>query len=254
MTINEIFPNPTVKQVTFQIRFPNLFYIENKIGEIQLKIMKEFPESSLLYRKQIVFADLGPDFKAEEITNLGPESTKKIWRFESKKKLQLNILSDSLDISSPYHKTYNLDGGGEKFRDILKFILDNFFGVTGIPIINRIGLRYTDECPVPSLENEPFKSYYNSAFPLDRFNLNSTQEMEFKTVIKKDDLFLRYIESLKIEKDKSALILDFDAFAINIPSEDCLSVTDRLHTAIAEEFKKTIKEPVYKYMRGEQES
>jgi len=45
MQINEVFPNPTVKQVIFQIRFPNLFYLESKIGEYQLKIMQRFPES-----------------------------------------------------------------------------------------------------------------------------------------------------------------------------------------------------------------
>ena len=48
MSINEIFPKPTVTQVIFQIRFPNLFFIENKIGDLQLKIMKEFPHSKLI--------------------------------------------------------------------------------------------------------------------------------------------------------------------------------------------------------------
>ena len=32
MGIKEIFSFPTVKQVIFQIRYPNLFIIENKIG------------------------------------------------------------------------------------------------------------------------------------------------------------------------------------------------------------------------------
>ena len=65
--INEIFPHPTVKRVVFQIRFPNLFYIENKIGDFQMKIMKEFPQSALIFRKQVVFADIGPEIKLENI-------------------------------------------------------------------------------------------------------------------------------------------------------------------------------------------
>jgi hypothetical protein len=40
MAIEEVFPNPTVKQVAFEIRFPNLFYLESKIGELQVKIME----------------------------------------------------------------------------------------------------------------------------------------------------------------------------------------------------------------------
>jgi hypothetical protein len=46
---DEVFPNPTVKTVIFQIRYPNLFYIESRIGDIQVKIMDDFPESSLLF-------------------------------------------------------------------------------------------------------------------------------------------------------------------------------------------------------------
>jgi hypothetical protein len=56
MVIKEIFPNPTVKQVIFQIRFPNLFYIENKIGDFQLKIMKEFPKSAIAISKTICYS------------------------------------------------------------------------------------------------------------------------------------------------------------------------------------------------------
>ena len=68
MSINEVFPNPTVKQVIFQIRFPNLFYMENKIGDLQLKIMKEFPQSALILRRQILLADIGSETKLENIS------------------------------------------------------------------------------------------------------------------------------------------------------------------------------------------
>lgn len=248
MTINEVFPNPTVKQVIFQIRFPNLFYMENRIGDLQLKLMKEFPQSALLFRRQVVFADIGPGRKLESISSDVDEKTgHKIWQFKSDKNFQLNVLSDSLDITSQYHKTYNLEGG-DKFRDIIKLVLDRFFEVTSIPIISRIGLRYIDECPIPSKDNSTFRSYYNSIFPLNRFDLAETDEMDFKTVIRKGEYYLRYIESLRKIGDEYKLILDFDGFAKNINSEDYLRITDNLHTLILEEYEKTIKEPVYQYM------
>ena len=253
MSISEVFPNPTAKEVIFQIRFPNLFYMENKIGDLQLKIMKEFPNSALLFRRQILFADIGPEVKLEDIpSDSDRETGKKIWQFKSDKNFKLNVLNDSLDITSEYHKTYNLEGG-DKFRDIIKFVLDHFFSVTSIPIINRIGLRYIDECPIPSKDNSTFRAYYNSIFPLDRFNLANANEMEFKTVTKKDKYYLRYIESLRKIGDEHKLILDFDGFAENISSEDCLTVTDDLHTIILEEYERTIKEPVYKYMQQRRE-
>lgn len=249
MSISEVFPNPTVKQIIFQIKFPNLFYMENKIGDLQLKIIKKFPQSALLFRRQLIIADLWPKGKIENIPgDLDKEGGKKIWQFKSNKNFELNVLSDSLDINSNYHKTYNLEGG-EKFREIVKFVLDNFFEVTKIPIINRIGLRYIDECPIPSKDSTTFKSYYDSIFPLERFDLADANEMDFKTMIRKGKYYLRYAESLKKIGNKYKLILDFDGFAENINSKDYLMVTDKLHMIISEEYEKTIKEPVYQYMR-----
>lgn len=254
MSINKIFPNPTVKQVIFQIKFPNLFYIENKIGDLQLKIMEIFPQSSLLFRRQIVFADIGPGVKLDNISSdLGEEKGKKIWQFKSNKNFQLDVLSDSLGISSQYHKTYNLEGG-DKFRDIIKFVLDRFLEIVSIPIINRIGFRYIDECPIPSKDNLTFESYYNSVFPIKRFNLADANEMDFKTVITKGKYYLRYIESLQKVGNEYKLILDFDGFAENIDSKDYLITTDNLHAMIIEEYEKTIKKPVYQYMEQKKES
>jgi len=250
MAIEEIFPNPTVKQVIFQIMFPNLFYIENKIGEFQLKIMNEFPESTLLHRRQFTWADVGPDIKLTEIeSKLEKEPTgQRIWQFKSPKNFQMNVTSNTLDITSSYHKTYNLEGG-DKFRDIIEFVLDNFSQVIALPIIKRSGLRYIDECPIPSKENSVFRSYYNSVFPLDRFDLADAHEMDFKTVVKKGNYLLRYVESLQKVQDEYKLILDFDGLSTNVKPEDCLMVTDDLHQLISNEYEKTIKEPVKEYMR-----
>lgn len=254
MSINKIFPNPTVKQVIFQIKFPNLFSMENKIGDLQLKIMEKFPQSSLLFRRQIVFADIGPGAKLESIpSDSGEETGKKIWQFKSSNHFQLDVLSDSLNISSRNHKTYNLEGG-DKSRDIIKFVVDHFLEIVSVPIINRIGFRYIDECPIPSKDNATFNSCYKSVFPIKRFNIADVDEMDFKTVIKKGEYYLRYVESLQKVRDKYKLILDFDGFAKNIDSKDYLAITDNLHAMIIEEFEETIKKPVYQYMEGKKES
>jgi uncharacterized protein (TIGR04255 family) len=253
MSINEIFPNSTVKQVIFQIRFPNLFYIESKIGELQLGIMQEFPESSLIERRKIVFVDVGTDLKPlEDDLDTDKETGRKIWQFRSPKDFQLNVLSNSLDITSQHHKTYDF-GDGDKFRDIIKFVLDTFLKVTAIPIINRIGLRYVDECPVPLKNNDSYISYYDSAFPLNRFNLADAEEMVSIVKTKRGKHYLRYIESLQKVDNEYKLVLDFDGYAINIRPEIYLDVTDELHTIISDEFEKTIKEPVLEYMRKPKE-
>ena len=249
MAIDEVFPNPTVKHVIFQIRYPNLFFLESRIGDFQLGIMERFPESSLLVSRQVVFADIGPGASLAEIPNENDRlAAKRIWQFRSKNDIELNVTSDALDINSKLHKTYSL-GNGENFRDIIKIVIDHFLKVMGIPNILRLGLRYIDECPIPTKDNNTFKAYYNSVFPLERFALENANEMDFKTVIKLGAYYIRYIESLQKVENSYRLILDFDGFSDPINSNEYLSHADRIHELISAEYEKTIKEPVYAFMR-----
>ena len=254
MAINEVFVNPTVKQVIFQITFPNLFYLESKIGDLQMRIMNDFPDSALVYRRQILFADVGPEIKATDLqADIDKDASRKMWQFKSKTNVQLSVQSDSLSIVSQHHKTYNL-GQGERFRQVIESVVRNFLEIIPIQTISRIGLRYVDECPVPAKDNSTFKSYYSSVFPLERFDLSHANEMDFKTVVTRGQYYLRYVESLKRVGEKYVLVLDFDGYAVSIPSGDYLNVTDKLHEVISDEYEKTIKQPVYAYMRQQQES
>lgn len=249
---NEIFPNPTVKQVIFQINFQTLFYLENRIGELQSLIMKKFPKSSLLNRQQVIFTDLGPEEKP--IIPQNEESRRTIWRFESEdQKIQLNILNNSLDITSSFHKTYD-SNENDNFRDVIKFVLDIFFEITNIPLISRMGLRYVDECPVFSNDNESFLKYYKSAFPIGtRFDLKDSEGMNFNALVNRGEYKLIYQELLqKDENDSYKFIMDFDGFAENINAEGYLNICDDLHKIISVEFlENSITEEFKEYMRNE---
>ena len=253
MAITEVFPNPTVKQVFFEVKFPHLFFIESKIGDLQLKVMDEFPNSALGFERQLVLKQYKEqEGKNDSLPQTDEDSVRKIWQFISEKKYKFEVTSNSLVIFSKFHKTYNLDGG-DKFRDIIKFIMDNFLEVIRIPVLNRIGLRYVDECPLPSKDNDTFKEYYSSVFPIDRFNIADVEEMLFRTVVKRGDFNLIYLETLQKKNDDYKLILDFDGFAKKIPSNNYIEVTDQLHKIISDEYQKTINQPVYEYMRQKKE-
>jgi uncharacterized protein (TIGR04255 family) len=255
MSIKEVFPNPTVKQVIFQIRFPALFFLEEKIGEYQVKVMKLFPNSSLLFRKQFMFTDVGPSVELKDVlADKEPLQGAKVWQFRSENDTSLNITNESLDISSTHHKTYMLEKGGDKFRDIIKLVVASFLEVTKIPVISRVGLRYIDECPVPSKENEAFRAYYNSAFPLERFDLKEVSEMDVKAVAKKGPYDLRYIESLRKVEEGYKLIMDFDGYSGKIDAKEYLTTTDKLHKIISDEFERSIKKPLIQFMRGKKET
>lgn len=246
----EIFPNPTVKNVVFEIKFPNLFSIENKIGDYQEKIISDFPESKLFLRRPIIISDVGPDGKLAEIPDASQKNfQKKIWHFESAEKHEVNITTNSLAIRSGHHKTYNHPTSEKKFRDVIEFVVSNFFDVISIPRLNRIGLLYQDECPLPNKNNETFTQYYNSTFPIERYPINDVTNMYCEIRTKRGNHFLTYKEQLIENAGKYSILLTFDGYETNIPSPQYLQVTDELHEIIDKEYFSIIKEPVKEYMR-----
>jgi uncharacterized protein (TIGR04255 family) len=246
----EVFPYPTAKQVAFEIRYPNLFSIENKMGDFQEKIIGEFPESQAVIRRQIVFADVGPEGKLMNIPDqFGEGMGKKLWIFKSKQQDEVNVSTNSLSIVSNHHKTYQNPSVENKFRDVIQSVLGNFFQTISVPIINRIGLRYVDECPLPSKNNETLSKFYNSTFPIGRFPVDNAGGIYFEITTKRKNHNLIYKERLAKQNEQYTLFLDFDGFENEILTKDYLTVTDELHEIIEEEYFKTIKEPVKNYMR-----
>jgi uncharacterized protein (TIGR04255 family) len=132
------------------------------------------------------------------------------------------------------------------------FVVNNFLEVVRVPIISRIGLRYIDEGPILKKTKRSYKLCYNTSFALDRFNIEDATEMDFKTVVKKGDCLLRYVESLRLINDQYKVILDFDAYAENIDPKNYLEVTDNLYKLTSEEFERTIKNPIYNYMKEQE--
>jgi len=254
MAKREVFLNPTVKEVDFEVRFPNLFYIETKIGDLQIKIMGKFPESKLIYQHQLMFADTGPEGKIKPPPDLpNSEAVGKIWNFKSGTGIEVNIKNNSLSIHSLRHKTYDDPSSEEKFRDIIEFVVSNFIEVTSIPIIKRIGLRYIDECPIVQKDNDTFKQWYNTTFPLSRFDISDARDMTFGTTVRKDKYFLRFFEALVKKNEKYILNLDFDGFAEEINPTEYLKVTDELHKIISNEYFLVAKGPLLEFMRHPKE-
>lgn len=220
--------------------------------------MKEFPISKLLLRSGfIVASNVEAKQKIEIPSNLQDTNVaRKIWQFESKNKIVLSIASNSLDLVSEFHKTYELgEDDSKKFRCTIKHAVDAFIDVMKLPTINRIGLRYIDQCPIPAKNNEIFSAWYKTKFPLDKFDIADAEAMTFRTVIKKRDYNLGYIESLeKNDKNEDMLVLDFDGFAKNIENvSSYMDITDDLHKLISAAYAETIEAPVYEWMEKTEE-
>ncbi len=249
----EIFPRSLVKNVIFQIKFPNLFYLKDRIGDFQTKIMKDFPESNLIIRRPILITtETDKDKRDKLVDDLQDESASSVWQFKSERGVVLEITKDSLSLVSLSHKSYS--SGDQPFKNIIDTTAKSFLELVKIPIIKRIGLRYIDEGPIPENNTASFLNHYNTAFPLQRFSLEQSEEMSFVTIVQRDPHKLRYKESFKGNPGEQKLILDFDAWAENINSTELLKVADELHDILWREFRDTVKEPVLEYMRESLES
>jgi uncharacterized protein (TIGR04255 family) len=223
--------------------------IESKIGEFQLKIMKDFPEALLLFKRQVMFGSVMEGDKIPEKVDEN-ELSKKIWQFKSPDEVVVNVSSESLDIVTHSHKTYNNKGSSNKFRDVIQRVVSAFFEITNIPIITRMGLRYIDECPVFPPKKINFPKSYNTSFNLSKFDLDETLLMDLTTLQKRGDYILRYKETLKPNPNGSfSLTLDFDGSANNVISKQYLLTLDKIHAVIADEFEKTVKKPVIDFMK-----
>ena len=248
MAINKIFKNPTVKQVIFQIQFPNLFYLENKIPDIQLDIISMFPESALIVQSPFAITIGNNPIAPQESEN--DAIAYKAWEFRNANGYELSVTSTTLSISSKLHKTYNNRDGEHRFRETIEFVLGAFEKHIKFPIINRIGLRYIDECPLPEKTTALYADYFNTAFNLEKNPIEQINEMRLYIVKDVGDCKIIYQENYLPLNAPKIVVLDFDGYKQNVEFQDCLITTDKLHSIISDEYENSIKKPIFDYMEG----
>ncbi len=249
MALNKVFPKPTVKRVIFQLQYPNLFFLESRIPDIQIDIIKEFPVSDMIINQPLVFVPANTkQINEDDNKNIQP-LIQKIWQFKSPKGYTLSITNDNFSISSTTHKTYNNSESQDKFRDIIESFVSVFEKHIKLPFVNRIGLRYTDECPLFDKKSETFNNSFNSAINTERTPIEETEEYYFKTVKNVQEYKIIYQEILKPNKS-NIITFDFDGFATNIEYNNIMKTSDKLHDILSLEFENSIKKPIFDYMNG----
>ena len=241
------FAHPTVKQVIFQIRFPKLFFMQSKIGDLQLGLMQRFPKSESVVHRAVIMAQ-GTNESLQQLLKERPDDDEaRIWKFEDAKGVVIEVKLDSLTILSTKHTSYA--NQPDPFRETLSFVTAVFFKQAPIPVVARVGLRYVDECPFPTLTNDTFSRYFDSCLPVGRFPIERGVELVCRAVCPRDGGMIRYAEAVVAKDNGHVLVVDMDAFAEHVASASVLDTADKLHQIVRREFEATIKEPVLHYMR-----
>ena len=244
--VDEVFKNPSVIEVVFEVRFPTLFYIAQRIGDFQVDIMDIFPKSSEIIEQPFVISRSDKTLP-EELPKPTP-----IWQFESDNgKTKIIIRPNRLNISSQEYISYNNPEVDNKFRDLINKIMHHFLERVPMKKFSRIGIRYIDRCPLELLTNVYFKNYYKPVINIDKYCVENIQESQVLIRTKMDDYFLLFQCAIKQVEDKYYYFLDYDGYANDIEVEKYLAVTDKLQKAIKKEYLNHITEEFKTYMRGD---
>jgi len=183
---NEVFNNPTVVEVDYEVRFPPLFYINQKIGDFQLEILDEFPKSSQQVLSSVTFDAEGIAVKDE--TNKPVLN----WVFEdSNGKTKIIVKLDRLIINSMQYKSYD-SHPTDKFRDVISQVVGKFRKHVPIKRFNRIGLRYVDRCPLDDFTNNGFCRFYNPVIDINKFKVENLIESLVRIRTKKPPYYLLF--------------------------------------------------------------
>jgi len=237
---DEIFTNPPLHEVAFEVRFPHLFYINQRIGEFQLDIMDDFPKSSQTFEHAFAID--------ERIAVKENENPIPSWHFENESgKTKITIHSNKLNIISNEYKSYNhpLE---KNFRDIIEKTVALFIKYVPIKNFTRLGIRYIDYCPLEQLENEYFKNFYTPIFDIDRYTLEDILENKMLFRVRKNDYQLLFQSAIREIDNSYKYIMDFDGYAINVEASNFIKVTDNLKYLIKKEFLSNITENFKEYM------
>ena len=239
---DEIFTNPPLHEVAFEVRFPHLFYINQRIGEFQLEIMDDFPKSSQIFEHAFAIDEKGIAVKDNE--NPIPS-----WHFENESgKTKITIHSNKLNIISNEYKSYN-HPSEKNFRGVIEKIVKLFIKQVPIKNFTRLGIRYIDHCPLEKLENEYFENFYTPLFDIDRYKLEDILENRMLFRVRKNDYQLLFQSAIREIDDSYKYIIDFDGYAINVEANNFINVTDDLKRLIKKEFLSNITENFKEYMR-----
>jgi uncharacterized protein (TIGR04255 family) len=212
--------------------------------------MKDFPQSDLALRRNVmIITGNAENPQLQELAKQqSGDSIEKIWQFKTESGMRLEISTRNLVLVSEKHSSYH--EGEKSFRSIVDKILSEFFNLTQLPIVLRVGLRYTNECPLLDRTTKTFDECYDSILPVDRFGLESLSQANCVAVAKSGDMQIQRMESLQFKTPAGdILVLDLDASAENIASDKVITTTDKLHDLVATEFRDAVKRPIIDYMR-----
>lgn len=230
--LKEVFLNNPLREVAFEIRFPMNLRVMCGIYEVQELLKDDYPEVS---REETKSLDT-----PTEITYVfsNPERSRTV-----------RVGEDRFAVSFTRYESF------EEFKAQALGYSKRFCNMHNIEQLNRVGLRYINNIPIPIEGNNVSLNRYVTPYLNDTLvQSNLLNRFAVQLVMRIDDFLLQVHSGLVIEPEmlnqgNVVYILDLDAFIGKTKAEELSGLLDRFHHRVQIEFLSHITEEYKEQMR-----
>jgi len=232
--LSEVFPNPPLVEVAFEVRFAPLLKVERQLPEFQEHIASEYPMLGEEQRKV---------------------DNQKVKSFEFKttdqgKTIRISLRSFSF-LSQKYEKF-------ERYKEELTGHLESFCDSVGVKKVTRVGLRYINNIRLSAQNGSyPVSKFVRPLIDTERIDLESLLNLQMQVTLQlelnqfsiRTGLFPLPTETSDVPS--AIYLLDYDCYVLR--ESDLSEITDLLdqfHDHIQRQFLQDLTPTYIEIMRG----
>jgi len=238
--------HPPLAEVVFEINFPRVYAVENRMADFQQRVLKTYPDSGDEFVLHIPPAvAFGKTPKSEPLTPV------RSFTFKNEigtRTVRVSVVHFNLLVSDYLHF--------EDYKSALMASLEPAVEIFQLSRIQRVGLRYINRISIPKKDASMiYRDYVRS--PLDTHVFAPHQLNSFLTEISFDltgtkKLTIRSgLLPAQIDTNSRIYLLDLDCSSpesVSLSSPAITSLLDEYHESIESEFKQLMTDKYWKYM------
>jgi uncharacterized protein (TIGR04255 family) len=239
--------HPPLSEVVFEINFPRLFAVENRIADYQQRLLEMYPDSGdefVLHLPPAVAFGKGP--KPEG--NVTPVRSFVFKNKANSRVVRVSVVYFNLLISDYLHF--------DDYKRALMAALNPAIEIFQLSRVERIGLRYINKIPIPKRDAaRAYREYVRS--PIDTKLFTPHQINSFLTEIsidlaKNKKLTIRSgLLPIVSDSDSQTYLVDLDCSSpesVILSAPGIVSLLDEYHESIESEFKRAMTDKYWNHM------
>jgi uncharacterized protein (TIGR04255 family) len=241
--------HPPLSQVAFEVNFPNSFAVETGIAAYQQRAESLYPKSSAEYILRLPATVAFGKPTKQVSTELTPMRSFVFQNSKGSRIVRVSVVNFTLLVTDYLH-----------FEDYVSSLTAAFapaIEIFQLHDIERIGLRYVNQIPIPSKDAEvQYKKYVRSPLSAEAFSGHVASNFLTEIALDLDSTRKLTIRSgllpLQAGEPTRTYLLDFDCYSLGgsapLLGENLASLLEQYHEAIETEFTRAVTDKYWKYM------